>query len=100
MSPDPQRSMAKKSVTRVFRKERVSAKEAKRLNEIRRKVAKEFPPDPARRMPARSRLAAEIRAAREAKGLSWYTVAKLANIPNAAIIRDIEFGREVKLSSV
>jgi ribosome-binding protein aMBF1 (putative translation factor) len=92
--------MAKKSVNRVFRKERVSAKEGKRLNEVRRKVMKEFPPDPARRMPARSGLAAEIRAAREAQGLSWYTVAKLAKIENAGVIRDIEYGREVKLSSV
>ena len=37
---------------------------------------------------------------REAAGLSWYAVAKLAGISNPATIRDIEFGRDAKLSNI
>lgn len=41
-----------------------------------------------------------IRAAREARGLTWYAVAKAAGIPNSGTIRDIEQGRDVRLSSL
>ena len=41
-----------------------------------------------------------IREAREAKGLTWYALAKAAGIPNQATIRDIEQGKDVKLSSL
>lgn len=40
------------------------------------------------------------RAAREAKGLTWYAVAKLAGIPNSGTVRDIEAGRDAQLSNV
>jgi len=53
--------MAKKKPTRVFRTGRVSAAEADRLNEIRRKVMDEFPPDPNRARPAQTGIAAQIR---------------------------------------
>jgi DNA-binding XRE family transcriptional regulator len=43
---------------------------------------------------------AQIRAAREARGLTWYALAKLAGIPNQATIRDIEHGKDVKLSNL
>ena len=42
----------------------------------------------------------QIREAREARGLTWYALAKLAGIPNQATVRDIEQGRDVKLSSL
>ncbi len=32
--------------------------------------------------------------------MSWYAVAKLAGIPNPSTVRDLEFGRDTKLSSV
>src|SRR5438552_2370381 len=94
--------MARKKVRlrRVLRTGRISASEAKRLNEIRKKVMVEFPPDPNRPRPATSGVGAEIRAARKAQGLSWYAVAKLAKIPNPATIRDIEYGRDAKLSNI
>lgn len=92
--------MAKNQTRRVFRTERVSAPEAERLNEIRRKAMEEFPPDPARPRPAIAGVGAQIRAAREAKGLTWYAVARLAGIPNPATIRDIEYGRDAKLSNI
>lgn len=43
---------------------------------------------------------ARIRAAREARGLTWHALAKLADIPNQATIRDIEHGKDVKLSNL
>jgi DNA-binding XRE family transcriptional regulator len=92
--------MAKKSSRRVFRSSPVSKAEAERLNEIRRKAMAEFPPDPNRSRPSLTGIAAKIRQAREARGLTWYAVAKLANIPNPATIRDIEYGRDAKLSNI
>lgn len=32
--------------------------------------------------------------------MTWYAVAKRAGIPNPSTIRDIEYGRDTKLSSV
>jgi len=42
----------------------------------------------------------KIRQARETQGLTWYALAKLAGIPNQATIRDIEQGKDVKLSNL
>jgi len=92
--------MAKKKSRRIYREGRVPEQEANRLNEIRRKAMEEFPPDPNRPRPATTGIGAQIRAAREAKGLTWYAVAKLAGIPNPATIRDIEYGRDAKLSNI
>jgi len=92
--------MAKKKIGRIFRTGKLGRDEVKRLNEIRKKVMKEFPPDPNRPRPATSGVGAEIRAARTSQGLSWYAVAKLAKIPNPATIRDIEYGRDAKLSNI
>ncbi len=41
-----------------------------------------------------------IRAAREAKGLTWYAVAKRTGIPNPSTIRGIEHGHDAQLSNV
>ena len=41
-----------------------------------------------------------IRQAREARGLTWYALAKAAGIPNQATIRDIEQGKDVKFSNL
>ena len=38
--------------------------------------------------------------AREARGLTWYALAKLAGIPNQGTIRDIEQGKDVRLSNL
>ena len=42
----------------------------------------------------------QTRAARQAKGLTWYPVAKLTGIPNPNTVRDIEYGRDAQLSNV
>jgi hypothetical protein len=40
------------------------------------------------------------RGAREAKGLTWFAVAKLEGIPNSGTIRDSDAGRDTQLSNV
>lgn len=93
--------MKKKPLQRVRRSEPIDPDELARLKEIRKKVREEFPPlDPPRLQPAKSGIGARLRAAREAQGLTWYAVAKRAGIPNPSTVRDIECGRDTKLSSL
>ncbi len=94
--------MGKNKITnRIRRHGPKSEEERKRLREIRDKVRQEFPPrTPPRLRPATEGVAARIRAAREARGLTWYAVAKQAGVPNPSTVRDIEYGRDTKLSSV
>jgi ribosome-binding protein aMBF1 (putative translation factor) len=91
--------MTKKSFKRVVRP--ATAEEKKRHAEIRSQVMEEFPPSqPTHRRDAPPGIPAQIRAAREAQGLTWYTLAKRAGIPNPNTVRDIESGRDAKLSNV
>lgn len=61
----------------------------------------DFPPKPgAGQRPSPPGIPARIRQAREARGLTWYALAKAAGIPNQATIRDIEQGKDVKLSNL
>jgi hypothetical protein len=91
--------MTAKKLNRIIRP--ATAEERKRHDEIREKVMREFPPSPdARRRESPPGIPAEIRRAREAKGLTWYAVAKLAGIPNPNTVRDIEYGRDAQLSNV
>jgi ribosome-binding protein aMBF1 (putative translation factor) len=91
----------KKIVRRIRRQGPGSPEERKRLEEIREEVRKEFPPrDPPRLQPATEGVGARIRAAREARGLTWYAVAKRAGLSNPSTVRDIEYGRDTTLSSV
>jgi hypothetical protein len=91
--------MAGKKFNRIIRPAR--AEERRRHDEIREKVMREFPPAPgARRKESPPGIPSQIRQAREAKGLTWYAVAKLAGIPNPNTVRDIEYGRDAQLSNV
>jgi len=92
--------MAKKKVKGVTRRGRVSQAEAARLRTIRAQSQRDLPPDPGRPRPAIHGIGAKIRAVRERQGLTWYAVAKRAGIPNPATVRDIEYGRDTKLSSI
>lgn len=76
-------------------------KERVRHAEIRRKAEQEFPPAAgARRATVPPGIPSQIRQAREAKGLTWYAVAKLAGIPNSSTVRDIEHGRDAQFSNL
>jgi DNA-binding transcriptional regulator YiaG len=91
--------VAKKSFKRIVRS--ATAEERARHAEIRAKVMKEFPPAKAADIATSpAGLPARIRAARMAKGLTWYALAKLAGIPNSNTVRDIESGRDAQLSNV
>lgn len=48
----------------------------------------------------RAGIAARIREERLARKLTWYALAKRAGIPNQATIRDIEQGKDVRLSNL
>ncbi len=91
----------KKIIGRIRRHGPQSNEERKRLQAIRENVRKEFPPrNPPRLRPATEGVGAAIRTARETQGLTWYAVAKRAGVPNPNTVRDIEYGRDTKLSSV
>lgn len=89
--------MNKKRPERVER--RLTDEERARHGKIREGATRDFPPKHASgRKASPPGIPSEIRAAREARGLTWYALAKLSGIPNQATIRDIERGKDVKLS--
>ena len=96
--------MAQKKFQRIIRP--ATTEERKQHAEIRRKVQQEFPPATgAHRQEAPPGIPAQIRRAREAKGgrrlpCGPWAVAKLAGIPNPNTVRDIEYGRDAKLSNI
>ena len=78
-----------------------TTEECARHAEIREKVMQEFPPlNPPRLQPAIDGIGAQIRAAREAMGLTRFGLAKKAGLATSVTIRDIEYGRDAKLSDV
>ena len=91
--------MGKKRLTHVNR--RLTEEERARHARVRRAAAEDFPPRPGTgRRASPPGIPAKVRQAREAQGLTWYALAKLAKIPNQATIRDIEQGKDVKLSNL
>src|SRR5689334_20086415 len=61
---------------------------------------KDFPPKKVGRKSASAGIPAAIQAAREARGWTWYALAQRAGIPNQGTIRDIEQGKDAKLSNL
>jgi ribosome-binding protein aMBF1 (putative translation factor) len=91
--------MAKKKITkRISRK--FSDEEKRKYQKIREQVMEEFPPVKRSRKPSPPGIPRQIREAREARGLTWYALAKRAGIPNSNTVRDIEQGRDVKLTNL
>jgi hypothetical protein len=85
---------------RIVRTGKLSSEEAARLGEIRRQAMADFPPDADRPLPASTGIGAQVRRAREANQLTWYSLAELAGIPDPAIVRDIEYGHDAQLSHI
>jgi DNA-binding XRE family transcriptional regulator len=80
---------------------RLTDEERARHAKIRAAAMQDIPPKPdAGVKPSPSGIPARIRQAREAQGLTWYALAKVAGIPNQATIRDIEQGKDVKFSNL
>jgi DNA-binding phage protein len=91
--------MAEKKFKRIVRP--ATAEERERHAAVREAVMQEFPPaEGGGRRESPAGIPARIRQAREARGLTWYALAKLAGIPNANTVRDIEYGRDAQLSTV
>ncbi len=91
--------MAKEKLKHVNR--RLTEEERARHARIREAAMKDIPPKPgAGRNPSPPGIPAQIRQAREAQGLTWYALAKRAGIANQATIRDIEQGKDVRLSNL
>jgi hypothetical protein len=89
--------MAKK-LTRVIG--RLTEADRERQAKMRAAAMKEFPPKAVAPRLAAPGLGAAIRAARESQGLSWYAVAQRAGLPNQGTVRDMELGRDVKVSNL
>lgn len=91
--------MAEKKFKRIIRP--ATSEERERHATIRQATMQEFPPAKGSGRPASPPgIPTRIRQAREDRGLTWYALAKLAGIPNANTIRDIEYGRDAQLSTV
>ncbi|HEY7427367.1 MAG TPA: helix-turn-helix transcriptional regulator [Gemmataceae bacterium] len=91
--------MAEKKFKRIVRP--ATAEERERHAAIRQAIVREFPPvEGGGHLESPPGIPARIRQEREARGLTWYALAKLAGIPNANTVRDIEYGRDAQLSTV
>jgi ribosome-binding protein aMBF1 (putative translation factor) len=91
--------MSEKRFKRIERP--ATAEERQRHATLRRAIEQEFPPaEGAGRPESPPGIPTRIRQARESRGLTWYALAKLAGIPNANTVRDIEYGRDAQLSTV
>jgi DNA-binding XRE family transcriptional regulator len=89
--------MSDKKLKHVNR--RLTDEERARHARIRDAALQDFPPKAGTGpSPSPPGIPTQIRQAREARGLTWYALAKAAGIPNQATIRDIERGRDVTLS--
>jgi len=85
----------RKIVKRVVRTSRVTEEKAQRSNEIRRQAMEDFQP-----VESPPGIASRIRAARQAKKLTWRAVAQAARIPDASVVRDIELGHDTQVSDL
>ena len=80
---------------------RLTEDERARHARIREAAMKDFSPKSGGgRKSSPPGIPARIRQARESQGLTWYALAKRAAIPNQATIRDIEQGKDVKISNL
>ena len=86
-------------VKRVIRP--LSPQEKARHAEIRTQAMRDFPPATNKKhRPVRTGIAARLRQARKAQGLTYYAVAKQAGIPNPNTVKDVEYGRDARLSNI
>jgi DNA-binding XRE family transcriptional regulator len=80
---------------------RLTDEERARHTQIRAAAMQDIPPKlDVVAKPSPPGIPARIRQARKDQGLTWYTLAKVAGIPNQATIRDIERGKDVKFSNL
>lgn len=91
--------MSAKKLKHVDR--RLTEEERARHAKIREAARQEIPPKQGSGpTPSPPGIPERIRQAGEAQGLTWYALAQRAGISNQAIIRDIEQGKDARLSDV
>jgi DNA-binding XRE family transcriptional regulator len=91
--------MTKRPLQHINRQ--LTEEERARHGQIRAGAMQDIPPKRGTdRTPSPPGIPTRIRQAREAQGLTWYALAKAAGIPNQATIRDIEQGKDVRLSNL
>jgi len=91
--------MSEKRLKHVNR--RLTEEERARHAQIRAAAMQDLPPKAGTgRSPSPPGIPARIRQAREARGLTWYALAKAAGLADQAVLRDIEQGKDVKLSDL
>jgi len=90
--------MARQRIQRIERK--LTEEERRRHARIRAGAVKDFPSKAVDRPPTPPGIPSAILAARKAQGLTWYALAQRAGVPNQATIRDIEQGKDVKVSNL
>jgi len=84
---------------RVFRP--LTAEEKASQAEVRGRVMKEFPPTQhPKHQPESEGIAAKLRAARKARGLSYEVLATQAGLPGANTVKDVEYGRNTNLHDI
>ncbi len=79
---------------------RLSDQERQRHAAIRAESERQIPPKPTAAAVSPPGIPTRLRQAREARGLTWYALARLAGLRNPGTIRDVERGKDVKLSHV
>jgi ribosome-binding protein aMBF1 (putative translation factor) len=80
---------------------RLTEEERARHEAIRASALQDIPPKQGvGQPPSPPGIATRIRETRESQGLTWYALAKRASISDQAVIRDIEQGRDIKLSDL
>lgn len=91
--------MSEEKLTHVSR--RLTDEERSRHSTIREAAMRDFPPkEEARQLPSPPGIPTRIREARELRQLTWHALAELSGISDQATIRDIERGKDVKLSDL
>jgi len=90
--------MTKTKLERISR--RLTAQEKARHAKIREQVRGEFPPEEKKQQPLSTRIPADLRRARKARGLTYEAVAKQAGLANANTVKDVEYGRNTELASM
>ena len=87
--------MAKKKLERIIRP--LTAEEKARHAQIREQVMRQYPPSEKKQEPLSTGIAAQLRRARKARGLTYEAIAREAGLPNANTVKDVEYGRNTEL---
>ena len=99
MNPDRNLRMSTRKLQHVNR--RLTDAERTRHAQIREAALCDIPAKSSlSRKPSPPGIPSQVREARQARRLTWYALAKLSGIPNQATIRDIEQGKDVKVSNL